>query len=152
MVCSKYVGELMKKIKFIFFMSIIFVCNYAIGNDLHFQLGKATPYLSVCSLKNDLHQTDTIVDFTNDVLSKAFNSFNETQKNVAALGSSEFFDQLSYQAQLGVIKEEEVYSLSKCERYAANVLKEICLDNASEFTFSKLTCKKAKKYISSSPE
>ena len=69
------------------FLSAIFFCQFATGNDLYFDVGKATPYLSVCSLKNDLSESNTIVDFTNDLLGKIYHSSGETEKDVIALGT-----------------------------------------------------------------
>ncbi|MGB1030708.1 MAG: hypothetical protein ACPGVW_13265 [Pseudoalteromonas marina] len=134
----------MKRFNVLCYFCSIFLCDFAVGSDLSFRLGKATPFLSICSLKNDLYETNNIVSFTNNMLSKVYNSLEKSQKEAAALGANEFFDQLSYQAELGVIKEEEVYALPRCERYAANILKEICVDNENEVKVTVSKCKKAK--------
>ncbi len=129
------------------FLSAIFFCQFATGNDLYFDVGKATPYLSVCSLKNDLSESNTIVDFTNELLDKIYHSSGETEKDVIALGTNEYFDQLSYQSALGVTEEYELYTLPRCERYAVSLLKKLCSDKASKLPLLKLTCTKAKQYL-----
>jgi len=130
----------------LFFECYIF-CQFATGNDLYFDVGKATPYLSVCSLKNDLSESNTIVDFTNDLLGKVYHSSGETEKDVIALGTNEYFDQLSYQSALGVTEEYELYTLPRCERYAVSLLKKLCSDKASKLPLLKLTCTKVKQYL-----
>lgn len=59
----------------------------------------------------------------------------------------EFLLQLKYQFALGVTKEDELYTLPRCERNAVSMLKQICSDKTSEFALSKPTCEKAKQYF-----
>ena len=134
-------------VKPFYFLSTVFFCQFATGNDLYFDVGKATPYLSVCSLKNNLSESNTIVDFTNDLLGKIYHSSAETEKHVIALGTNEYFDQLSYQSALCVTEEYELYTLPRCERFAFNLLSKLCSDKVSKFPLPKLTCTKAKQYL-----
>lgn len=141
---EKYKVQLLKPL---FLLSIILFSQFTMGESLYFYVGKATPYLSVCSLKNDLSESNSVVDFTNDLLGKIYHSSAETEKAVIALGANEYLDQLSYQSALGVTEEYELYTLRRCERYAVSLLKKLCPDNASKFLFSKLTCTKAERYF-----
>ena len=138
---------IVRLIKLFCLPSAIFFSHLATGNDLYFDVGKATPYLSVCSLKNDLSESNTIVDFTNDLLGKIYHSSGETEKDVIALGTNEYFDQLSYQSALGVTEEYELYTLSRCERFAVNLLNKLCLDKVSKLPLPKLACTKAKQHL-----
>lgn len=137
----------MRLIKPFCLISIILFSQLGAGNDLYFDVGKATPYLSVCSLKNNLSDSNTIVDFTNDLLGKIYHSSAETEKHVIALGTNEYFDQLSYQSALGVTEEYELYTLPRCERFAFNLLSKLCSDKVSKLPLPKLTCTKAKQYL-----
>lgn len=139
----------MRLVKPLCVMSIILFSQSAIGNDLYFDVGKATPYLNVCSLKNDLFESNTVVDFTNNILSKIYHSSEKSKKKVVALGANEYFDQLSYQSGLGVTEENELYTLPRCERFAVNLLKKLCPDKASKLSIPipESTCEKAKRYF-----
>ncbi|TMN96241.1 hypothetical protein [Pseudoalteromonas sp. S558] len=130
-------------------MGIILFSQSAVGGDVYFDVGKATPYLNVCSLKNNLFESNTVVDFTNDILNKIYHSSEESKKKVVALGANEYFDQLSYQSALGVTQEYELYTLPRCERFAVNLLMKLCPDKASKLSIpiSGATCEKAKRYF-----
>lgn len=138
-----------KLIKPFCLISTILFSQLAAANDLYFDVGKATPYLSVCSLKNDLSDSNSVVDFANGVLSKIYHSSEESKKEVAALGANEYFDQLSYQSALGVIQEYELYALPRCERFAVNILNKLCSDKVRNPSMSmlKTECIKAKQYL-----
>nr|MDC2854715.1 hypothetical protein [Ningiella sp. W23] len=94
-----------------------------------------------------MSESNTIVDFTNDLLGKIYRSSGEAEKDVIALGTNEYFDQLSYQSALGVTEEYELYTLSRCERFAVNLLNKLCSDKVSKLPLPKLTCSKAKQYL-----
>ena len=130
-------------------ISIILFSQFAAGNDLYFDVGKATPYLSVCSLKNDLSESNSVVDFANGVLSEIYHSSAESKKEVAALGANEYFDQLSYQSALGITQEYELYTLPRCERFAVNILNKLCSDKVRGLSLPMLesACEKAKQYL-----
>jgi hypothetical protein len=127
--------------------SALFFSKASVSADLYFNVGKATPYLSICSLKNDLYESGTVVDFTNDLLSKIYHASDEPKKKIVAEGADEFLLQLEYRFALGVTKEDELYTLPRCERNAVSMLKQICSDQTSEFALSKPTCEKAKQYF-----
>lgn len=74
---EKYIVRL---IKLFCLLSAILLSHLATGNDLYFDVGKATSYLSVCSLKNDLSESNTIVDFTNDLLGKIYHSSGDDRE------------------------------------------------------------------------
>ena len=88
-----------------------------------------------------------IIGILGDLLGKIYYSSAETEKDVIALGTNEYFDQLSYQSALGVTEEYELYTLSRCERYAVSLLNKLCSDKASKLPLPKLTCTKAKQYL-----
>ncbi|WP_405598385.1 MULTISPECIES: hypothetical protein [unclassified Pseudoalteromonas] len=135
------------KLKILITVSALIFSKDSFSADLYFNVGKATPYLSICSLKNDLYESGTVVDFTNEVLSKIYHASDEPKKKIVAEGADEFLLQLEYQSALGVTKEDELYSLPRCERHAVTVLKQMCSDKTSEFIPSKPTCEKAKQYF-----
>ncbi|MEL0648819.1 hypothetical protein V6248_15435 [Pseudoalteromonas agarivorans] len=135
------------KLKILITVSALIFSKDSLSADLYFNVGKSTPYLSVCSLKNDLFESGTVVDFTNEVLSKIYHSSDEPKKKMIAEGADEFLLQLEYQSALGVTKEDELYTLPRCERHAVSILKQMCSDKTSEFISPKPTCEKAKQYI-----
>ncbi|TMN95635.1 hypothetical protein [Pseudoalteromonas sp. S558] len=139
----------MRLIKPFCLLGIILFSQFALGKNLYFNVGKAIPYLSVCSLKNDLSGSNTIVDFTKGLLSKIYHTSGKSEKEVIALGLNEYFDQLSYQSALGVTEEYELYTLPRCERFAANLLKKLCPSEVSKLSTSmpESTCEKAKQYF-----
>lgn len=61
-----------------------------------------------------------------------------TEKDAIALGTNEYFDQLSYQSALGVTEEYELYTLSRCELFAVNLLNKLCSDKVRSILFLKV--------------
>ncbi len=135
------------KLKILITVSALIFSKASLGANLYFNVGKATPYLSICSLKNELYESDSVVDFTNEVLSKIYHSSDEPKKKMIAEGADEFLLQLEYQSALGVTKEDELYTLPRCERHAVSILKQMCSDKTSESISLKPTCEKAKQYF-----